>query len=68
MIRMTTYNGPDDGGEEEFADIDALAADFTASADPGYAETVLSALRDGAVKVSVANGRATDVYEVIEDV
>lgn len=66
MIRMTTYNGIDDGAVEEFADIAELTADLEENSNSEcYKETVLAAFREGAVRVAVANGKATDVYEVI---
>jgi hypothetical protein len=61
---LVTSNGFEDDPETWYS-LDELAAELEVSATEEYAEQVLSQLRAGAKKVTVANGpQATDTYTV----
>ena len=69
MITCTSTECDDDGEPyepQEFADLDALAAELYCSAADEYRQAVLSALRSGQAVVRIANGSDWDTYAVTE--
>ena len=66
-IRYTTTHACENEDGEVFGSLEELAAELEGSATEEYAEQVLSQLRAGAVKVTVANGpQAVDTYTVAD--
>jgi len=50
---------------ELFADINELETDLLRSASGEYMQSVLEAMRTGVTPFQIANGPATDTYELI---